>query len=178
MTMSLDGYVNDESGSVDGLYTDFTELHKAPAFQEMIKTTGAVVMGRHVYEMADPFSWANETYEFQTPIFVLTHKPPAKYPEGNGKLSFTFVTDGIETAISMALKAANGKDVQVIGANTIQQCLNVGLCDELQIDIMPVLLGCGLKLFENIDTNKIKLERTKIEEPTPTRTSMTFRVIR
>jgi dihydrofolate reductase len=71
--------------------------------------------------------WANDDYEFQTPIFVLTHTPPAKYPKGNGKLSFTFVTDGIESAISQAKKAASGKDVQVIGANTIQQCLNAGL---------------------------------------------------
>lgn len=178
MTMSLDGYVNDKNGTVDGLYSDFSELHDAPTFQEMIKNTGAVVMGRHVYEMADPFSWANDEYEFQTPIFVLTHSPPAKYPEGNGRLSFTFVTDGVESAISQAKKAAGDKDVQVIGANTIQECLNAGLCDELQIDIMPVLLGCGVRLFENIDTDKIKLERTKIEEPTSARTSMTFRLVK
>ena len=178
MTMSLDGYVNDSNGSVDKLYSDFSELHDAPNFQEMIRNTGAVIMGRHAYEMEDPFSWANETYEFQTPIFVLTHTPPTKYPSGNGKLSFTFVTDGIESAISQARKTAGDKDIQVIGASTIQQCLNAGLCDELQIDIMPVLLGKGLRLFENIDTDKIKLERTKVEETTPVRTSLTFKVVK
>ena len=176
MSMSLDGYINDQSGSVDTLYSDFSELHDVPSFQKMINATGAVILGKHVYEMADPFSWANETYEFQTPIFVLTHTPPAKYPKGNGRLTFTFVTDGIESAISQAMKAAGDKDVQVIGANTIQQCLNAGLCDELQIDIMSVFLGNGLKLFENIDTDKIRLERTKIEKTTPVRTSITFRV--
>ena len=177
MSISLDGFVNDYQGSVDGLYSDFAEWHTVLSFQKMIKDTGAVVMGRHVYEMADPFSWANDDYEYQTPIFVLTHTPPIRYPEGNGRLSFTFVTDGIEQAVSQAKEAANDKDVQVIGANTIQQCLNSGLCDELQIDIMPVLLGRGLRLFENIDTDKIKLERIGVEEITTTRTSVKFKIV-
>jgi dihydrofolate reductase len=177
MTMSLDGFINDSDGSVDKLYSDFPELHEAPTFQEMIKNTGAAIMGRHVYEMVDPFMWANDDYEFQTPIFVLTHTPPEKYPKGNGKLSFTFVTEGIESAISQAKKAAGDKDVQIIGgANTIQQCLNAGLCDELQIDIMPVIIGKGKRLLEHIDTDKIKLERIKTEETTPARTGFTLKI--
>jgi dihydrofolate reductase len=178
MTVSLDGFVNDSNGSVEKLFSDFEQLHEVPSFQQMISDTGAVIMGRHVYQMADPFMWANDDYEFQTPIFVLTHQPPEKYPKGNGKLSFTFVIEGIESAVAQAKKAANGKDVQVIGANTIQQCLNAGLCDELQIDIMPVLLGKGLRLLENIDAEKITLERTKIEKSTPVRTSFTLKVIK
>jgi dihydrofolate reductase len=177
MTMSLDGFINDSNGSVDKLYADFGELHEAPAFQRMITNTGAAIMGRHVYEMADPFDWANDDYEFQTPIFVLTHTSPEKYPQGNGRLSFTFVTDGIESAVAQAKKAAGEKDVQVIGGpNIIQECLNAGLCDELQVDIMPVLLGKGLRLLENIDTDTIKLERSKTEETTPMRTSITYMV--
>lgn len=178
MTMSLDGFINDSNGSVDGLYTDFTELHQVPSFQQMIKNTGAVVMGRNTYQMADPFSWVNDEYEFQVPLFVLTHTPPEKFPAGNGKLSVTFVTEGLESAILQAKKAAGSKDVQVIGgANTIQQCLNLGLCDELMIDIMPVLLGNGIKLFENINTDKIKLQRIKVEESTSARTTITLRVV-
>jgi len=176
MAMSLDGFVNDDTGSVDKLYTDFIKLHDVPSFLDMIKNTGVVVMGRHVYEMADPFEWATDEYEFHTPIYVLTHTPPVKYPQGNGKLSFIFVRDGIQSAISQATKAAGDKDVQVLGANTIQQCVNAGLCDELQIDVMPVLIGKGLRLFEHIDTEKIQLVRTKVEELTSQRTSMTFRV--
>ncbi|CAN5119063.1 dihydrofolate reductase family protein [soil metagenome] len=146
MSISLDGYINDHNGSVEKLYSDFSELHDAPSFQEMIKNTGAAIMGRHVYEMADPFAWANDDYEFQTPIFVLTHTPPAKYPKGNGRLSFTFVTDGIESAIAQAKKAAGEKDVQVIGGpSTFQQCLNSGLCDEVGLDIISVLIGKGQK---------------------------------
>ena len=178
MSMSLDGFINDKNGSVDKLYPDFDELHDVPSFQEMIKNTGAVIMGRNVYEMQDPFMWANDGYEFQTPIFVLTHTPPAKYPRGNDKLSFTFVTDGIESAISQAKKAAGNKDVQVIGANTIQQCLNAGLCDELQIDIIPVLLGGGLKLFENINFEQIKLEKTGLIDSTSKRASLILKVLK
>lgn len=178
MSMSLDGYISDGNGNIEKLYPDFKEMHDAPSFQEMIKNTGAVIMGKDVYEMADPFSWANDDYEFQTPIFVLTHSPPAKYPKGNGRLSFTFVVDGIESAIFQAKKAAGKKDVQVIGANTIQQCLNSGLCDELQIDIMPVILGKGLRLFENIDTDKLTMERIKVETLTRMRTGMTFRLVK
>jgi dihydrofolate reductase len=128
--------------------------------------------------MADPFLWVNDDYEFQCPLFILTHTPPEKYPAGNGKLSVTFVTDGIESAITQAKHAAGEKMVQIIGgADTIQQSLNTGLCDELQVDVMPVLVGRGLRLFENIDTDKIKLERVSVEEITAMRTSMIFRVI-
>ncbi|HEY1074874.1 MAG TPA: dihydrofolate reductase family protein [Patescibacteria group bacterium] len=177
MTMSLDGYINDPNGSIEKLYSDFSELNNAPSFQGMIHNTGAVIMGRNLYEMQDPFMWANDDYEFQVPIFVLTHTPPTKYPKGNDNLGFTFVTDGIESALSQAKNAAGDKDVQIIGgANTIQQYLNTGLCDELLIDIMPVLLGKGLSLFENINTNKITLERIKVEETTSLRTSLTFKV--
>lgn len=176
MSMSLDGFVSDENGKVDKLYPDFAQIHDAPSFQKMLANTGAVIMGRHVYEMADPFMWANDDYEFQCPIFVVTHTPPKKFPKGNRKLSFTFVTEGIESAVSQAKKAAGDKDVQVLGANTIQQCLNAGLCDELEINIIPVLLGKGLRLFEHIDTDKIQLERIKTEEITPARTGITFRV--
>jgi dihydrofolate reductase len=179
ITVSLDGFINDSNGDVGKLYPDFKEWHDVSSFKEMIKNTGAAIMGRNVYDgMADPFLWANDDYEFQVPIFVLTHTPPEKFPPGNGKLSFTFVTDGIESAISQAKKAAGDKDVQVIGgAETTQEILNSGLADILQLDIINVLVGNGLRLLENLDTDKIKLERTKVEETTSMRTSITFKVM-
>lgn len=177
MTMSLDGFINDCNGSAQSLSPDFDELLEAPSFKKMIKDTGAIIMGRNTYEMMDPFLWVNVNYEFQLPLFILTHILPEKYPKGNDKLSLTFVTDGIESAILQAKEAAGDKMVQVIGgAYTIQQCLNSGLCDELGIDIMPILLGKGLRLFENIDTEKIRLERVTVEEITTLRTSITFKV--
>lgn len=177
MTMSLDGFINDRNGNAGSLSPDFEELLNTTSFKEMIVNTGAVIMGRHTYEMADPFTWVNDGYEFQVPLFILTHTPPEKFPKGNDKLTLTFVSDGIESAIAQAKKAAGGKMVQVIGgADTIQQCLNSGLCDELGVDVMPILLGKGLRLFENIDTDKITLERIKVEETTPMRTSIMFKV--
>ena len=177
MTMSLDGFINDRNGSAQSLSPDFEELLESSSFKEMIEETGAIIMGRNTYEMMDPFLWVNDDYEFQLPLFILTHTPPEKYPEGNDKLSLTFVTDGIESAISKAKQAAGDRMVQIIGgADTIQQSLNSGLCDELQVDLMPILLGEGLKLFENIDNDKIKLERTSVDEVTPMRTSIIFKV--
>lgn len=177
ITMSLDGYIDDRNGSAQSLSPDFEELLETSSFKEMTKNTGAVIMGRRVYEMADPFLWINDDYEFQVPLFILTHTPPETFPKGNDKLTLTFVTDGVESAISQAKKAAGDKIVQIIGgADTIQQCLNSGLCDELGIDIMPVLLGEGLELFKNIDTDNIKLERISVEETTPSRTSIMFKV--
>ena len=175
-TMSLDGFVGDRNGSVEKLYSDFREMHDVPSFQATINSTGAVVMGRRTFEMGEPDSYAGD-YEFQVPIFVLTRSVPAKHPKETDTLKFTFVTDGVESAIAQAKQAAGNRDVQVVGgARTIQQCLNAGLCDELHIDIVSVLLGEGLKLFENIDTSKLELERVHVEPATPVRTSMVFRI--
>lgn len=177
MTMSLDGFINDSNGSAQSLSPDFEEFLDTPSFKEMTENTGAVIMGRNTYEMADPFMWINDDYEFQVPLFILTHTPPEKFPPGNDRLTLTFVTDGIESAIAKAKAAARDKMIQIIGgADTIQQSLNSGLCDELGIDVMPILLGKGLRLFENIDTDKIRLERISVEETTPTRTSIMFKV--
>ena len=179
MTVSLDGFMNDRNGSAQSLSLDFDELLESASFKTMTANTGAIVMGRHVYEMADPFLWINDDYEFQVPIFVVTHTPPEKYPEGNEKLSLTFVTEGIESAVSQAKEAADDKLVQIIGgADIIQQSLNAGLCDELQIDVMPTLLGGGLRLLENLDTDKIRLKRISVEQTTAMRTSIMFKVSR
>ncbi len=177
MTVSLDGFINDRDGDVRSLNTDFNELLEAASFKKMIEDTGAVIMGRNTYEMADPFSWVNDEYEFQLPLFILTHNPPEKFPKGNDKLSVHFVSDGIESAVAQAQEAAGDKMVQIIGgAKTIQQALNAGVCDELGIDVMPMFLGNGVRLFENIDTDKVKLGRISVEETTPMRTSITYKV--
>lgn len=175
--MSLDGFINDRNGSAQSLSPDFDELLASSSFKEMLENTGAVIMGKNTYEMADPFLWINDDYEFQVPLFILTNEVPEKFPKGNGKLTVTFVTGGIESAITQARNAAGDRLVQIIGgADTIQQSLNSGMCDELQIDIMPILLGGGLRLFENIDTQSIKLERVSVDTVTSMRTSMMFKV--
>jgi len=99
MTMSLDGFINDRRGSVGALYPDLDTLRNTEPLQEAIHNTGAVVMGRNAFAMAkDPDSYAGN-YEFQVPIFVLTHEAPNRRPKETGTLTFTFVTDGIESAI-------------------------------------------------------------------------------
>jgi dihydrofolate reductase len=176
MTLSLDGFVSDPHGDVSRLYPDLGELRKTEILQEEIRTTGAVVMGRHSYNMGDPDSFANN-YEYQVPIFVLTHHIPKKKPKETKTLSITFVTDGVESAIAKAKAAADVKNVLVLGASTNQQCINLGLCDDLHIGIMPVLLGGGLRLFEHIDVAPITLEKVKIFE-SGARTDIWFRVIK
>jgi len=178
MTISLDGFVNDRDGRVDRLYPDLGELRKTKMLQDAIKTTGAVVMGKHAYEMGDPDTIA-DYYEFQTPIFVLTHAVPEKLPKENENLKFTFVTNGIESAITRAKAAAGGKNVLVIGgASTFQQCLKAKLCDELQIGIMPVLFGEGLRLFANLEHEDIRLEKIRLMESPDGRTDIWFRVVK
>ncbi len=109
------------------------------------------------------------------PIFVLTHRPPEMPARGR---DFTFVTDGVESALRQARAAAGDKDVTVVdGVDTGRQLLHAGLIDELQIDIMPILLGDGLRLFERWQTEPILLERIAIRE-SGVRTELKFRVVR
>ena len=179
MTMSLDGFINDRRGSVEALYPDLAALRDTEPLSESIRDTGAVVMGRNSFDMAeDPDSLAGN-YEYQVPIFVLTHQPPQKHPKETDQLTFTFVTDDIQSAIKQAQAAAGDKDVNVIGAtNTAWQCLEAGLADELHVDIMPVFLGGGLRAFEGIDGWEIQLERIKVMELPGGRTHLRFRILK
>lgn len=132
MTMSLDGFINDRSGSVEVLYPDLAALRDTEPLRESMQNTGAVVMGRNSYAMADDPDWFAGNYEYQVPIFVLTHHVPKKKPKETSQLTFTFVTDGLESAIRQAKAAAGEKEVTIIAAaNTAQQCLKAGLADEL-----------------------------------------------
>jgi dihydrofolate reductase len=176
MTMSVDGYVADANGSASAVYTDLDDWRQTGHMKALIDTTGAVLMGRRAYEMGDPDSYVGN-YEFQVPIFVLTHHPPETPPKQDEQLTFTFVTDGVESAVEQAKAAAGEKAVQVVGgAGVVQQLLRAGLVDELHVDVMPVLLGEGLRLFENVDPERVKLEKKDVQEIGP-RTSLEFRVV-
>jgi dihydrofolate reductase len=110
---------------------------------------------------------------------VLTHEPPKKHPEETDHLTFTFVTDGIESAVAQAKAAAGDREVNIIGAtSTAKQVLEAGLADELHVDIMPVFLGAGLRAFEDIDVEHIQLERIKVMELPGGRTHLRFRIIK
>jgi dihydrofolate reductase len=178
MTMSLDGFINDRNGSVGALYPDLVALRDTEPLSESIRNTGAVVMGRNSFGMSEDPDWFAGNYEYQVPIFVLTHQVPKKMPKQTDDLTFTFVTDGIESAVAQAKSAAGDKEVNIIGAaSTAQQCLLAGLADELHVDIMPIFLGSGLRPFEGIGEGQVQLERIKVMELPGGRTHLRFRIV-
>ncbi len=175
-SMSLDGFINDRHGNIGPLYPDFAAYRASELVQRAIRTTGAVVMGRGAYDLG---LGDLSDYEFQVPIFVLTHHPPATPPQGqNEKLTVTFVTDGIARAMEQAKAAAGDKDVTVVGgANTAQQLLKAGLVDELAVDIVPRLLGTGLRFFEHLEELELELALIEVLH-SPARTSLRYRVVK
>jgi dihydrofolate reductase len=178
MTMSLDGFVADPDGDAGPLYPDLEALRGTPTpyMDALIEETGAVLMGRRAFEMADPDSFVG-SYEFQVPIFVVTHHPPAVPPKQDDRLTFTFVTDGVESAVAQAKVAAGDRAVQVIGGvSVIQQLLQAGLVDELRVDVMPVFLGDGVRLFESAILRGIRLEKVGVDE-VGARTTLRFRMV-
>jgi len=177
MTTSLDGFVKDSGGSASRLYPDLAALQGTAYMSSDIEKTGAVVMGRRTFEMGDPDSFVG-TYEFQVPIFVLQHQPPTVIPKQDERLTFTFVSDGVVSAIEQAKVAAGDKAVQVVGGpSVVQQSLKAGLVDELRVDVMPVLLGSGLRLFEDSELEHVRLEKIGVQE-VGARTSLAFHVLK
>ncbi|MEV0713196.1 dihydrofolate reductase family protein [Asanoa sp. NPDC050611] len=176
MTVSVDGYVEDAEGSAAALYPDLAELRPTHYMTELVDETGAVLMGRRTFAMGDPDGYAG-AYEFQVPIFVVTHHPPAAHPRESDKLTFTFVTDGVEPAVAAAKAAAGDRAVTVVGGVDLgHQLLTRGLVDELRLDIMPVLLGGGRRLFEpDTDLAALGLRKERVFE-VGARTSLRFTV--
>ena len=174
--MSLHGYTTNRNGETSRLYRDFGPLDENEAVLEAMRTTGAVIMGRRNYDMGNGDFTG---YEFQTPIFVVTHHPPAAAAKGeNEKLKFHFVTDGVESAVRQAKAAAGGKDVTIFGGAVIaQQVLKAGLVDEIHIDIAPVLFGGGLRFFDNLSEMQIELE-AKSGVKSSDVTHMKFRILK
>lgn len=140
--------------------------------EESVANIGAVIMGRKMFSGGEgpwekdpnPDGWWGDTPPFHVPVFVLTkHKREKVRKEGG--TSFTFVTDGIQSALSQAKKAAGDKDISIAGgANAIQQFIKVGLVDELQIHMVPVLLGGGTRLLDNLGDSKLEKMRV-IDSP-------------
>lgn len=163
MSMSLDGFVadrNDGVAEVFGWYmnsgnvefktggSDPMIFHVSAPSAEHLRglwsELGAVLTGRRTFEVADGWG-GNHAWG---PAYVVTHTIPAGWPRPNSTVHF--VTDGIESAVEQAKAAAAGKTVAVHGADTIQQLLNAGLLDELNIDVAAVLLGSGVRLFDHL----------------------------
>jgi len=194
LSMSLDGFITGPNDSVEmplgeggerlhdwifGGKTDRSgssprqsaiEVNRA-VLDEAIETTGAIVMGRRLFDIGEK-PWGDEP-PFQMPVFVLTHRPRETIKKG--KTTFTFVTGGIGSALERAQAVAGDKDISVSAANVAQQYLQAGLLEEIQIHLVPILLGEGRRLFEHLGTEPIELENTRVVEA-PGVTHLRFRV--
>lgn len=177
-TVSLDGYFEDADGSASVLYTDLDDLRDSTYMKKYQAETGAVLMGRRTFDMAGDPDFYADGYEFQVPIVVLTHRAPEREPRRNDRLFFTFVTDGVEAAVARAVDLAGDRAVTVVGgADLNRQLLAAGLADELHIDVMPVLLGGGRRLFDGVPPDSARLEKLGVDEA-GARTTLRFRVLR
>ena len=193
ISMSLDGFVAGPSQSVDNpLGVGGMRLHEwvleleawrgqhgleggevnqsSPVFAEMFANSGATVMGRNMFgghpggwDASNPWNgWWGADPPYHHPVFVITHY--ARQPlVMEGGTTFNFVTDGIQSALEQARRAAGGKDVLVAGgASVANQYLKAGLVDEMHINLVPILLGSGERLFAGVgdDLHGLELVRT------------------
>ena len=144
----------------------------AELLRESHENTGALVVGRRHFDLAS--GWGGR-HPMDVPVLVVTHVVPQEWDyEGS---PFTFVTDGVESAVEQAKAVADDKDVGVGGANVAQQAIKTGLIDEVGIDLVPVLLGGGVRFFDNLGDEPVELERTRVVEA-PSVTHLWFRVVK
>ena len=154
-------------------------------FEEHLRSIGATIMGRRMFSGGaghwenDPNadSWFGDDPPFHHPVFILTHHARERVAKEGGS-TYTFVTDGIESGLKQARAAAGDRDVTIGGgASVVQQYLAAGLLDEIQIHVAPVLLGGGVRLFDQLGPTRPKLECTRVIE-SPAVTHLRYRVMR
>lgn len=170
-SMSLDGFVagpNDDetqvfvwmtSGDTDFTLTAGTGEYElkiseesAEMFEEAINTVGVLVAGRRLFDMTG--AWGGK-HPMNVPVVVVTHNIPQEWVyEGS---TFTFVTDGVESSIKKAQEIAGDKKIAIASTTIVQQALNAGLLDEIHIDLVPFLLGDGVRLFERLKVAPVEL---------------------
>jgi dihydrofolate reductase len=190
-SMSLDGFIAGQNDDVQRLFawmslgttdlnlssgdTDFAlkvSSESADKFKETMSQTGAIVSGRRMFDVAG--AWGGK-HPMGVPVVVVTHNIPQEWVYAGSP--FTFVTDGVESAIEKARVIAGEKNIGVGGADVTRQCLKLGLLDEIGIDLVPVLLGQGVRLFEYLGIEPTELETTSVSE-SPGVTHLSFRVVK
>ncbi len=153
-------------------------------FEAGSENVGAIVMGRNMFGGGpgpwgdDPWrGWWGEDPPFHLPVFVLTHHP-REHLVLQGGTSFTFVCDGVAAALALARDAADGRDVAIGGgAGVAKQYLAAGLIDEIEIHLVPVLLGAGVRLFDGPSASASTLEQVRVVEA-PGVTHLTYHIVR
>lgn len=188
-TMSLDGFVADPSDGVGGLFdwfengdvevvwpneswTSHVSEASAKHLRELFERIGAIVTGRRLFDLTN--GWGGN-HPLGVPIFVLSHSVPDGWPRED--VPVTFVTDGLESAIAQASAVAGDRVVAVAGPNVAQQCLDAGLLDGLGVDLVPILLGRGIRFFDDLKSAPIELEGPTVVEGTRV-THLEYRVRR
>lgn len=174
MSMSLDGYIADTADGIDQLFgwmgngevevptavewaTFRTSQASAEYMREALAGAGALIMGRHLFDITQ--GWGG-THPVGVPVVVVTHEPPADWPHTE---TFTFV-DSVEKAVQVARELAGEKNVVVASAKIAQQCLDAGLLDAVNVDLVPVLLGSGVRWFENLAKAPVQLGNPTVVE--------------
>jgi dihydrofolate reductase len=141
--------------------------------EEMLGAHGAHVMGRRMFDLGE-IPWGDNP-PFGAPVFVVTHRPRETLHREGGT-SFTFVTDGLQSAIEQARAAAGGRDVAIAGGGTlVAQAVREGRVDQLELHVSPVLLGNGMSLFDGAESDAVELTPTRVID-TPDVTHIRYRV--
>jgi dihydrofolate reductase len=170
VVMSVDGFVAAPDDDMRGI---FDVAGPSDTGDQMVASTGAIVMGRRTYEVEDRDRPGIYAGAWTGPFFVLTHEVPATVPDW---MTGTFVHDGVEDAVAMAKTAAGERNVGILGAGIARQCLDAGLLDEIVVQVAPVLLGEGVRLLDRPGSGPIKLEKTSVAESGQL-TDLRFRVL-
>jgi len=174
MSMSLDGFVADASDGIEGVFgwygggdvavptanpgmTFQTDEASAAELRNALGSVGALISGRRTFDLAG--GWGG-THPIGVPVFVVTHSAP----DGWEDAPFTFVTDGVESAVAQAREVAGDKIVGVASPKITQQCLDAGLLDAIRVSLVPVLLGEGVRFLENLGTAPVQLEDPRVVE--------------
>lgn len=183
MSMSLDGFIaganvgKEYPMGVNGenlhtwLFSTPKDKVDADVEREMFARTGAVILGNRTFELGVDL-WGD--VPFPVPSFVLTHKKRETLIKKSG--TFTFVTDGIESALKQAQAVAGDKDIRLMGSDVAQQFLDAGMVDEIQINHVPILLGYGVRLFD-LGIKDIRLEKDRVLD-SPHATHIHYRVVK
>ena len=191
-SMSLDGFIADENDDTQRVFqwmfmgdTDVkitigeeemdlkVSAEGAKQREEMTTAIGAIVSGRGLFDVAG--AWGGR-HPLDVPIVVVTHNVPPEWAGRSGS-PFTFVTDGVASAVRQAQAIAGDKNVGVGGANVMRQCIQLGLLDEIGIDLVPVLLGKGVRLFEYMGVEPVELEIVDVTADVDV-THLRFRILK
>jgi dihydrofolate reductase len=152
MSASLDGFVADADGSVERVFTWYSKEQPPSNPERSAGGLGVIVYGRRTFDQAK--GWGGR-HPVGAPVIVVTHTIPDGWPREGSSVSFA--TDGIESAMQAAATIAGEGAIALGSPSVIQQCLNLGLVDRLQVKVVPVLLGSGIRMFGELPGGPIEL---------------------